>query len=44
MHIDYQPPFEWKIRPPTGRHTIEAYAYDKLGNLSKAITDIFVLK
>ena len=44
MHIDYQSPFEWKIRPPIGRHTIEAYAYDKSGNISKAITDIFVLK
>jgi len=44
MYVDYHPPFEWKIRPPIGRHCIEAYAYDRAGNISKAITDIFVLK
>ena len=44
MYTDYQPPFEWKIRPPVGRHTVEAYAYDSLGNMSKAVTDIFVLR
>jgi hypothetical protein len=44
MYIDYDPPFEWKIRPPIGRHCIEAYAYDRAGNISKAITDVFVLR
>ena len=42
LHIDYRSPFEWKLRPPIGRHTIETFAYDRNGNMSKAIQDIFV--
>lgn len=44
MFIDYRAPYEWKLRPPLGLHTIEAYAYDREGKTSKAITDIFVIK
>ncbi len=44
MYIDYRSPFEWKIRPPVGLHTFEAYAYDNLRNMSKAVTDVFVLR
>jgi hypothetical protein len=44
LRADYRPPFDWKLRPHLGFHTIEAYAYDKAGNVSKAITDIFVLR
>ena len=44
QRIDYKPPFDWKLRAPLGLHTIETYAYDKKGNASKAITDIFVLR
>lgn len=44
LRTDYKPPFDWKLRPPLGVHTIEAYAYDRAGNVSKAITDIFVLR
>jgi hypothetical protein len=43
LRTDYKEPFDWKIRPPLGIHTLEAYAYDKNGNISKAITDVFVL-
>jgi hypothetical protein len=42
LHIDYRAPYEWNLRPPLGRHTIETFAYDKAGNMSKAIQDIFV--
>ena len=42
LHIDYRSPYEWKLRPPLGRHTIETFAFDENGNLSKAIQDIFV--
>jgi hypothetical protein len=44
LRTDYRPPFDWKIRPSVGYHTIEAYAYDRGGKISKAITDIFVLR
>jgi len=43
LRTDYRAPFDWKIRPPLGIHTLEAYAYDRAGKISKAITDIFVL-
>ena len=44
LRTDYRAPFDWKLRPPIGFHTIEAYAYNKAGNVSRAITDIFVLR
>jgi len=44
LRTDYKPPFDWKLRPPLGFHTIEAYAYDRAGNMSRAIRDIFVLR
>lgn len=44
LQADYEPPFDWKLRPPLGIHTIEAYAYNRAGNISKAITDIFVMR
>ena len=44
LRTDYKPPFDWKLRPPIGLHTIEAYAYDRAGNISRDITDIFVLR
>jgi len=44
QHIDYSPPFVWELRAPLGLHTIETYAYDEAGNMSKAITDVFVLQ
>ena len=44
LRTDFRAPFDWKLRPPLGIHTVEAYAYDRAGNMSKAITDIFVLR
>jgi len=44
LRADYKPPFDWELRPPRGVHTIEAYAYDREGNMSRDITDIFVLR
>lgn len=44
LRTDFNPPFNWKLRPPLGFHTIEAYAHDKSGNISKAIKDIFVIR
>ena len=40
---DYKPPYEWYMRAPVGIHTIETYAHDKPGNVSKALKDVFVL-
>jgi len=44
LRTDYRPPFDWKLRPPLGFHAIEVFAYDRAGNVSKAIKDIFVLR
>ena len=44
LRTDYRPPFDWKLRPPLGFHAIEVCAYDRAGNVSKAIKDIFVLR
>lgn len=43
-YADYMDPFEWYMRAPLGLHTIETYAYDREGNISKAITDVFVFR
>ena len=44
LRTDYRAPFDWKLRPPLGYHTIETIAYDQEGIMSKAIKDIFVLR
>jgi hypothetical protein len=40
--IDEKEPFEWKTSLPKGLHSIETVAYDKDGDISKDIIDVFV--
>ena len=43
---DYTPPYEWKIQgkhyPPMGKHTLNVYAYDILGNIAHDEMDIII--
>ena len=40
-YIDNDAPFSWRINAPTGFHTIEVYAYNEGGNVSKDMIDVF---
>jgi hypothetical protein len=40
---DEQSPFEWELFAFHGLHTVEVYAYDDDGDISKDIIDVYVL-
>jgi len=39
-YTDSESPFSWRMDVPTGFHTIETYAYNEEGNVSKDIIDV----
>ena len=43
MQVDEEQPYEWVYDGKEGLHTIEAYAYDGNGNVSKDIIDAFFI-
>jgi hypothetical protein len=40
---DKESPYEWLIESSPGLHTIEVFAYNEYGNVSKDVVDVFVI-
>jgi len=43
QYIDNEVPFSWDMHSSPGLHTIEVYAYNNMGKVSKDIVDVFVI-
>lgn len=41
-YVDEEQPYEWLFRAKPGLHTIEVFAYDADGDISKDVVDVFV--